>query len=87
MFNELLSKLIIKDVKTGKPSYTVTAFVVGFFVVNLKLILSGVSISEDFKMSEFSGVDYAAAVAALGSIYVMRKNNSIKPDNKDEKDE
>jgi hypothetical protein len=83
MFNDLLSKLIIKDVKTGKPSYTVTAFVVGFLVVNAKLILSGITIADKFTFASFSGVDYAAAIAALGGIYVMRKNASIKSD-KDE---
>lgn len=78
MLNDILSKLVIRDVKTGKPSYTVTAFVIGFLVVNIKLLFSGMQITETFKMSDFSGVDYAACVAALGSIYVLRKNKSIK---------
>lgn len=68
----------LKDTKTGKPSYTLTAFVIGFAIVNIKLLLSGVEIMDKFKMSEFSGVDYAAAIAALGSVYVLRKNKTIK---------
>lgn len=68
----------LKDIKTGKPSYTLTAFVMGFVVVNIKLLLSGVEIMDKYKFSDFSGVDYAAAVAALGSIYVLRKNKTIK---------
>jgi len=81
MFNKMLAKFIINDVKTRKPSYTVTAFIVGFFVINFKLLFSGVQITDKIKMSDFNGVDYAAGVAALGGIYVLRKNKTIKPDN------
>jgi uncharacterized membrane protein len=80
MLNSLLSKLILNDVKTGKPSYTVTAFVIGFLVVNVKLIFSGIAFGDHFTFSQFSGVDYAACVAALGAIYVARKNSTIKSD-------
>ena len=68
----------LKDPKTGKPSITLTAFVVGFAIVNIKLLLSDIQITESFQMSTFTGVDYSAAVAALGGIYVMRKNKTIK---------
>lgn len=86
MFNGMLSKLIVNDVKTKKPSYTVTAFIVGFFVINFKLLFSGIEITDKIKMSDFSGVDYAAAVAALGGIYVLRKNKTIKSDNSEDID-
>ena len=86
MFNKMLAKFIINDVKTRKPSYTVTAFIVGFFVINFKLLFSGVQITDKIKMSDFNGVDYAAGVAALGGIYVLRKNKTIKSDNEEDKD-
>lgn len=78
MLDKILSKLILKDVKTGKPSYTVTAFVFGFWVINIKLLLAGMEITDKIKMSEFTGMDYAAAAAAVGSIYVLRKNKTIR---------
>lgn len=80
MLNNVLSKIIVNDVKTKKPSYTVTAFIVGFFIINFKLLFSGIQITEKIKMSDFNGVDYAAGVAALGGIYVLRKNKTIKSD-------
>lgn len=86
MFNNLLSKLIVRDVKTKKPSYTVTAFITGFFIINFKLLFSGINITDKIKMSDFNGVDYAAGVAALGGIYVLRKNKTIKPDSSEDKD-
>jgi hypothetical protein len=78
MLDKLVSKFILKDIKTGKPSYTVTAFIFGFCLINIKLLLAGMEFADGIKMSEFSGMDYAAAAAAIGSIYVLRKNNTIK---------
>ena len=75
-----LNKFLFKDSK-GKPSLTATAFIIGFAVVNLKLIFSGFEL-QNFKMALFSGGEYAAAVGALGAIYVLRR--STDPDNKDE---
>lgn len=72
MIEKMLSSLIIKNVKTGKPSYTLTAFMAGVFIVNVKLIVSGLEV-RGFKFSDFSGVDYAAAMAALGGIYSLNK--------------
>lgn len=78
--------LWLKDPKTDKPSVTLTMFVYGFVVVTLKLIFSGIQVTNEFKLAEFSGTDFAAAVAAIGGIYTWRKNASIKPDdNKDSK--
>jgi hypothetical protein len=81
MLEAIMSKLVIKNVKTGKPSYILTAFIVGIFIVNAKLLLSGLQIG-DVKMSEFSGVDYASSIAALGGIYTL--NKKIGMDNKKE---
>lgn len=72
----------LNDLKTGKPSYTLTALVFGFAVINIKLLFSGIQFTDTIKFSLFSGVDYGAAMAGLGGIYTWRKNNSIKPDKK-----
>lgn len=73
------NKLLFKDSK-GKPSLTATAFMIGFTIVNLKLIFSGVEFG-DFKIAFFSGVEYAAAIGALGAVYVLRR--STDTDNKE----
>lgn len=86
MLDKILAKFILNDLKTGKPSYTVTAFVIGFWIINIKLLLAGMQFSDKIKMSEFSGMDYATAAAAIGSIYVLRKNKTIEKD-KTEKDQ
>lgn len=69
-----MEKFLLKD-SSGKKSVTMTAFVTGFVIVNLKLILSGVSLG-DFSISEFTGTEYAAALGALGAIYVLRRTTS-----------
>lgn len=80
----MLSKLIIKNVKTGKASYVTTAFVVGVFIVNLKLLLSGMQLPHNIKMSEFSGTDYAAAMTALSALWVSNKHVNNLQLNKEE---
>lgn len=66
----------------GQPSLTATAFVVGFLLVSLKLLFSGVEFN-GLKLSDFSGTDYAAAVGALGAVYTLR-NKMPKPKEKEE---
>ncbi len=73
--------IFIKD-STGKPSITMTAFVLGFIVVNCKLVLSGLTIAGQ-SMGEFSGVDYSAALSALGAIYIMRRREVTSEHNQD----
>jgi hypothetical protein len=75
-----LNKLMIKD-SSGKKSATMTAFVLGFITVNIKLLLSGLTIA-GYSMSAFSGTEYAAAVGALGAIYVLRRNVNNNNQNK-----
>jgi hypothetical protein len=72
----MFSKLLLTDT-SGKKSATLTSFVVGFLVVNAKLILSGVTIG-DFTITPFSGGEYAAALTALGGIYVLRRSTDPK---------
>jgi hypothetical protein len=76
-----INKLLIKD-SGGKPSVTMTAFVTGFVAVNFKLLMSGVTIS-GFTMTAFTGGEYAAAIGALGAVYVMRRSTG-KAEKKDE---
>ena len=75
-----MEKFLLKD-SSGKKSVTMTAFVTGFLAVNAKLLLSGVTI-KGFTMSAFTGTEYAAALTALGAIYVLRR--STDPKNKGE---
>lgn len=82
MLNDILSKFVVKNVKTGKPSYVLTAFIVGIAIVNIKLLFSGIEI-EGIKMSDFNGMDYAAATAALGGIYTLNKKVGIDASEKD----
>ena len=62
---------------TGKKSATLTAFVIGFLIVNIRLLFSGVSIGK-FTIGQFTGSEYALAVGALSAMYVMRRHNSMK---------
>lgn len=71
-----LNKILIKD-SDGKPSVTMSAFVTGFIVVNAKLLLSGITIA-GYTMTAFTGGEYAAAVGALGAVYVMRRSAGQK---------
>ena len=64
---------MIRDVHTGKPSYTATMVVVGFFIINFKLLMSGIQITDTIKMSDFSGIDYSTALGALGGIHLFNK--------------
>lgn len=69
----MFSKFLITNTKTGLPSYTLTAFCFGIFVINLKLLFSGIEFGKYFKFSEFSGTDYGVALAALGALHVGNK--------------
>lgn len=74
----MFEKFLLKDT-SGKKSITMTAFVIGFVVVNAKLIASGLTIS-GLTLAPFSGSEYAVAVAALGAIYVLRRAGTEKSD-------
>jgi hypothetical protein len=82
MLNSIMSKLIVTNVKTNRPSYVLTAFIVGVFIVNMKLVFSGIEFN-GVKMSDFTGTDYAASMAALGGIYSLNKHLNKNPDNKE----
>lgn len=62
-----------------------TAFVLGFVVVNLKLIFSGVTVA-GVTLAPFTGSEYALAIAALGAVYTLRRNfgdtSGTKPEEK-----
>jgi len=69
----------ITDPVTKLPSITLTFFTIGFLVALGKLILSGMQLF-GIVLSPFSGVDFAAVVAALGGVYAMRRGQDIKND-------
>lgn len=71
-----LRKFLMKN-SDGKPCVITTMFVVGFIIVNIKLIISGLTIG-GYTMANFSGSDYAASIGALGAIYVMRRGQHKK---------
>ena len=72
----MFNKLLLTDT-SGKKSATLTAFVTGFIVVNLKLIFSGMTIG-GIVLAPFSGSEFAVAVGALGAIYVLRRSTDTK---------
>lgn len=76
---------LFDDPDTKKPSVTMTAFVLGFIVATLKLLISGLEI-EGLKMAAFDGSDFAMVVAALGGIYTLRRH-SDNVTNKSKQDE
>lgn len=71
-----MHKFLLTD-SNGKKSLTATLFVSGFVVVNLKLLLAGLTVGS-FAMAAFTGMEYAAAVAALGAIYNLRRHKNMK---------
>lgn len=73
-----MNKFLLKD-SSGNPSVTMTAFVLGFIVVNAKLIFSGMTLG-GLKIAAFSGSEYALAMGALGAIYVLRRSSTKKED-------
>lgn len=75
---------LIKD-SSGKKSATMTAFVLGFIVVNLKLIFSGITVGS-FTIASFTGGEYSSSLISLGAIYVLRRNfGNTDESNKDNK--
>jgi hypothetical protein len=77
----MFDKLLLKDT-SGKKSVTVTAFVLGFLVVNAKLLMSGITVA-GYTMAAFTGSEYGIALGALGAIYVTRRATSTEGDEKD----
>ena len=65
-------KLLLTDT-AGKKSSTLTVFILGAIVVNLKLILSGVIVN-GITLAPFTGTEYGVALSALGAIYVLRRS-------------
>lgn len=67
-----IHKFFIKDTN-NKKSITATVFLYGMIIIHFKLCFAGMVFGQ-FVMGAFDGGDYAAAVAALGSIYVLRRS-------------
>lgn len=69
----------INNPKTGNLSLTRAAFSVGFAICCLKLLLSGASFM-GLSFVAFSGVDFAAAVTAVGALYQYNTHQLQKKD-------
>jgi hypothetical protein len=72
MLNSLINFFLLINKKTGKPSYSTTMVVFGFFIINLKLLFSGITY-KGIKCSDFSGVDYSACLAAISGLHIGNK--------------
>lgn len=66
----------ITDPSTKQVSVTLTLLVSGMAVATLKLLLSGMVIG-GVQLGAFSGMDFAAVVGALGSLYWARRNANV----------
>lgn len=75
----------IKNPPPGR-SFTRTMFFIAFNTGLIKLILSGISFGA-FSFEKFSGTDFAAVIAAGGSVYGFGKylDKDNKKDKEDEK--
>lgn len=63
----------------GTPSVTKLAFITAFIIVNIKLMLSGISIGS-FTIPTFTGTDYAMILGTLSATYIFRaKDGSNQP--------
>jgi len=69
---------------SGNKSVTVTAFVVGFVLVNIKLMISGMELF-GHTMEVFTGTSYSMAMAALGGVYVMRRATTTPKEKQNDK--
>jgi hypothetical protein len=76
-----MHKFLIRNTD-GKKSLTATAFAMGFIIVNVKFLFAGMSFGA-LILSPFTGVEYAAAVAGLGGVYVLRRQNEKSQENKE----
>jgi hypothetical protein len=61
----------------GKPSITMTVFVITVLVCCVKLLLSGMNLG-CLSFAIFTGVDFAAAISAAGLIYKLRRDGDAK---------
>lgn len=65
-----------------KRSNTAIVFLVGSILVLIKYFISGIEIGDIIKFSNMSGIDFAAAITALGGVYTLRRSRWVRPDNK-----
>lgn len=59
--------------------------VIGFIIINIKLLFAGTDVGHLVHFSEFSGVDYAAGLAAITGLHLGNKavNNHLDSKDKD----
>lgn len=71
------SNFLLTDT-AGNKSATLTIFVMGAIIVHIKLLFAGMHMG-DIMFPPFSGSEYAAAMGALGGIYVLRRAGNPAP--------
>lgn len=71
---------MIKDLlkNNSETSITRVVLLIGTVACTLKLFLGGISYGS-FSFAGMSGVEYGAAIAALGGIYSLRRHKAITP--------
>ena len=78
MISTILSFIGLFDKNSKKISYISVAFLSGMLVINIKLLLSGLTI-DGYKMSDTSITDWATGVAALSAMRIANKHvNNIQ---------
>lgn len=78
MFQAIIDRILLKD--NGKGSFSLTMSTIGFIIINIKLLFAGTDVGHVLHFNEFSGVDYAAALAAITGLHLGNKavNNHIE---------
>jgi hypothetical protein len=66
----------IKDSK-GEESLTATLFIIGAIITLIKFALGGLVIGP-ITIPVLSGMEFSAALTALGGIYVLRRIKGVK---------
>lgn len=74
----------IKDPVTGVESCSLTFAVLGFVLAGAKLLFSGIEFAPGVKMSDFTGIDFAAVTAAAAGLYGFKKNQERNRSKQDE---
>lgn len=84
MFQTLIDKVLLRD--NDKGSYSLTFSVIGFIIINIKLLFAGTDVGHVLHFSEFSGTDYGVVLAAISALHLGNKavNNHIDSQDKKE---
>lgn len=73
----MMQPRIMRDSR-GQPSWTLTMVVPGFFALTTKFLVGGLTFPVVGLIPLMSGLDYAAAAAAILGVWVTREYNDKK---------